>query len=749
MNAEDLTNAVTEAESAVQPEQPKYDLEALNAFGEILAAKRKEAMVARASSGIEDDWQDAEDAYQAIDELNRPEKDSKPRAQGGSSSNRRPSGVGNRSTVFVPITAQFVDFAAARAADILLPTDDRGFAIELTPNPDVEELAKAKDQTPIAQDGTKAGDAAAMMLAEMKKGAEAAQTRIDDWLAECNYNAEARRVLQDAAKIGTGVIKGPFAANVRAVKVEDDETGETVVSIEEKTQPKSKAISAWDLFPDPACGNDIHQGSYTFERDRMPARGLAELKKVPGYIAEAIDLALKEGPNKSYTADSNKIPSDCDQFEVWYYYGFVRPDELKAAGQDTEGMAETDSIPVMVVMVNDRVIRAVESPLESGCFPYDVMCWSRRADHWAGTGVAQQMRTPQRMINAATRAMLDNAGRSSAPQLVINRLLLEPADGSWEIVPGKIWFVTEEGMNDDVRKAFMSVDIPNNQAQLQNIINYALEMAERVTGMPMLAQGQQGAATQTVGGMTLLDRNASTPLRMIAKNFDDMITVPHIQRYYEFVLLYGPDKREKANFKVVARGSSILFERDAQNQALMAMGQFVINPAFGKSPKLWIDEVMRGQRLDPARLDLTEEEIAQMKQAAEAAQQQGDPRLEAAKIAADARLKAEEIKAGVTTERTRVDTDRDLVYVQAQQERDRNQHMETMAELQLRRELALIEFANKKELSLQDLKAELAQTSAKLELQRELSMLAKGGPEVVKAPNEPAGRALPGHSYEQ
>jgi hypothetical protein len=48
----------------------------------------------------------------------------------------------------------------------------------------------------------------------------------------------------------------------------------------------------------------------------------------------------------------------------------------------------------------------------------------------------------QRVLNASVRAMMDNAGLSSGPQIVIDGDVIEPADGngnSYELTPRKVW----------------------------------------------------------------------------------------------------------------------------------------------------------------------------------------------------------------------------------------------------------------------------------------------------------------------
>lgn len=77
---------------------------------------------------------------------------------------------------------------------------------------------------------------------------------------------------------------------------------------------------------------------------------------------------LKDGPNKSEE-------STTDQFEVWYFYGYADSAGLEAAG--CEDLIDT-SVACLVIMVNDKIIKAVENPLEAGALSYDVMVWSRR-----------------------------------------------------------------------------------------------------------------------------------------------------------------------------------------------------------------------------------------------------------------------------------------------------------------------------------------------------------------------------------
>ncbi|HEY5808154.1 MAG TPA: hypothetical protein VIT67_09320 [Povalibacter sp.] len=664
-----------------------------------------------------------------------------------------------KSNVFVNITQPYVDMGSARVADMLLPTDDMPFGIDPTPMTDILAATKANER--IAPNDptnlTTFAQAAKMMLAEAKEKATAAQTRIWDWMVESHWHSEMRQVIEDAARIGTGIIKGPYPTLVKSRAVVRNEDGTTSLKFETKMQPAVKRIDPWNFYPDAACGRSIHNGSETWEADEISGRQLREMKEqfhadgTPMYLIGEIDAILREGPNRKYEKDASCQQSDNDQYKIWYMHGIATAENIRAAGCECD---DADTVSVIVTMVNDRVIRASQNILDSGDFPYGVFVWQRQANTWTGKGISRQMRTPQRIVNAATRNMLDNAGLSAGPIIVIRRGALETADGTpFELRPRMILYADDET---DVTKAVTSIEIPSRQNELMGIINYGMELAEKVTNMPLLMQGQQEPNAETLGGQQMRQNNASVVLRRTAKIFDDDVTVPTVTRFYEYLLIHGDRNDEKGDYQIRARGATALYERDAQHQSILQMGGLVKDPAFRMNPEKWAKEFLKAQRLDPALFQYSDDEW-EAKQAV--MQEQGqpvDPRIETAKIAAEARIKTAEIGAEVAVARTRADTDRDTVYVEAQEARDVTNAQIRMEELRLKRELAMLEYTNRERISLETLKAKLADSTMKVQAQRELSAMSvqadmhksRSTPQIATAPTEPAGRADAGEAYQ-
>ena len=604
--------------------EPQRDLRA--EFVLTLLSKRREAIAGRAGSGIEEEWTEDEEHYQGIDDANRNFQNAnqlyrsrKATIVGGQPKQQGPA----RSVVFLNITRPYTDAASARVADMLLPTDDRAWEIKPTPlprlsGPQLAMLAQAMGATdPAAVHAQMAAQAG-----EAKEAAERMQQAIEDPLVESNWHGEVRQVIEDSARIGSGVLKGPFPITRTArMTRKDPATGLTEFIKVDEIKPGSKRIDVWNFFPDPACGENIHHGSYTWEREHIGRRQIKEMLADRSYETAELLAALREGPARTREGTEAVYRPGEDEFEMWIFYGHCAREHLARLGVEMEE-GDEDRVPTMAVMINDRLVKVVLSPQDDGEFPYDVLAWQRRPGMPWGVGISRQIRTAQRMLNGSARAMMDNAGLSASPQIVIGNGIT-PQDNSFSLRPGKVWRAEADADASDVRAAFNAFVVPSVQAPLMNIINFALKMAEDTTGMPAMLQGIRGDAPNTLGGMQMQNNNATSVLRRLAKRFDDYMTRPHIQRYFDWMMTYSDDESIKGDFQIDVRASSALVERDAQQQFLMTLLQVSANPIYELDPAKLAAELCKGQRLDPTNFQYTDEQKAQR------AQQGQDPTVQA------------------------------------------------------------------------------------------------------------------------
>lgn len=776
---------------AVSSEEQLVQLEKLSS---IIAGKRKEAVDARKESGIELIWLACEEAYLGIDDMNRHEfaqaRWAKPTSMAGPLTSNKLQTDENRSNVFVRLSSRYVDHGVGKLCEILLPIDDKAFSFDNTPVPD---LIKAKedarkvlhdDGTPMLRKPDQQSDPQADSQGQQpvpitvkdfaeenielaKAAAKKAETRIYDWMVESKYPAECRKVAHDAGRIGVGVLKGPFPDISEGRVITKSKNGVTI-EIKQSIVPKLKWIDPWNFFPNAACGENIHDGDDVFERDYLSEKQLIKLKDSEDYLPDQIDKVIAEGPGKMYAdGGSYSDKKSKKRYEIWYQHGTLKRSEMAVANAKALGdvSSDTDRINTICVMVNDTIIKAVVNPLDSGSFPYRVMSWSRRPGHWAGVGITESISAPQRMVNAGTRALLNNAGLTAGPQIIIDQIGIVPADGSWRLTPNKIWYKTTESTASDVKAAFYAVLIPSVQKEMAAIIEYAMRLAEESSGIPLVTQGQTGPTTpQTFGQAELQNNNSLTWLRSVGYRFDDMITEPLVNDLYEWLLLDPevPDD-EKGDFKINAHGSIAMVERAIQEQTVMQLLGASANPAYRINPPKLFALMLKSKRIDPREVQYSEEEFAKLPQGAPplpvmVEQVKGQNALQLQQVKDQTAVSIAQGHDQVIVEKTKEDTDRDRVFVEAEAQRTQNEYSARMAELEVRRELAQLDYANRHSISLEQVKAKLADTSMRLKVQQDLSLAShavdlhkhhNAPADVIAAPTEPAGRAENGQAFAQ
>ena len=766
-------NEPNKTDERIEDPSVKADqLAEIERFAAIIKDKRKEAIEARRRSGIEKQWSEDEDHYEGQDSQEGAWEKGRTTIDSPRETRKKTPG---RSSAFVNITRPYCDAASARVSDILLPTDDRNWAFRATPKPGlISPQPQQPPQQPLGMFSKigsaiggmfnkpaepMMGDPGQQAIDQAKDSAKRAETVVDDWLVECGYHAEVRECIESAARRGAGILKGPHPTRKKTKAVSQTPDGYKM-SIEAKTSPATKYVDLWNFYPDPNCGEYVENGSYTCEREDITAYGLRHLKG-GNFIDEMIDMCLDEGPTQSVDgARKNKEgqkTSDKDLFEIWYIYCQVSKKEMEAAGCE----CSKDGLPAIVTMVNDRVIQITMSPLDSGEFPYDVFVWQKKIGHWAGIGVARQIRTCQKGLNSSVRSLQDNASISSGPQIIFDSSKIEPADGKWTIFPNKLWR-KKLGAEDvaDVRQAFTIVSIETRQKELMNNINYWTKTAEDVTGLPMLLQGQQGQAPDTLGATQIVNNNGSTVLRRLARGFDDRVTIPHMGRYYEWLLLRGPDDA-KGEYQVEARGSSSLVERDLQNRAAMQLLGLSLNPAYMLDPEKTAKETIKGMKLDHKNYALDDEQKKAMKE-----RQPPPPyQVQVAQIREQGQLEREKMESQQVNDRIVAEASMTMEKLKvevSENEKDRNNKLAVAV---IDERMKSTELTSAERQTLNKIKAELAGKSMSLNVQQQLSResMAQSNdhttakhkvdifkhttPQVAKPSFEPRGRAPAGQAF--
>jgi hypothetical protein len=646
---------------------------------------------------------------------------------------------GDKSKLFINLTRPKTDAMEARLTDLLFPTDDKNWGIGPTPVPSLtkgakDAVAQARQKAEEAKAAAAGGDPAMAQAAaqeanlaqqkanelntvieEASRRAELMAQEIDDQLKQSNYHAAMRDVIGDAAKLGTGVCKGPVTGDKvrKGWKKVDVADGNGNVSSQYQLQmatgdhPSMRYVDIWSFFPD-MDARTIEESQGVYERHLMNKKKFRELSKLPGFDQDAIRKLLKDGPSTSapaYLADLRNLNKDSQQiakdlYHVWEYSGPIDAEDMRTIAEAVNDeavlsdLAEIDPLQETYAIVwfcQGELLKFSIYPFDSGECMYSVFNLAKDEASIFGYGIPSIMRDPQKALNAGWRMMMDNAGLSTGPQIVIATDMVEPADGDYVLRPRKIWKAIKPLT--DGQRAFQTFEIDMHQAELANIIQISKNLIDEMTAMPQIAQGEQGSTTKTVQGMSLLMNSANVVFRRIVKNFDDDVTAPNIRRFYDWNMQFNPKEEIKGDYDVDARGSSVLLVREMQAQNLMVIAiQLGAHPVYGPmlKNKGVLRKLFQAQMIPAEEVMLSDEEIdAVMANAAAQAQAQAQG--------------ADQSQAIAEMEMARLEAEIEM----------KNLEWGTKLEVaKLNRETALITMAEKMNMKLDELEARLVDKEA-------------------------------------
>jgi hypothetical protein len=532
------------------------------------------------------------------------------------------------SKAFVNITRPKTLQAESRLADMLLPTDDKNWAIQLTPVPEFHAALNNHRVVSNDEQGNPV-TVAQIAMKEMRKPCLAMESEIDDQLTECNYHRTAREVIHDACLFGTGIIKAPVIVEKVTKKWQKLQGAVHELTANSQFVPSAERVEVWNFFPDMAA-HHIDDCEFVLERRYVSKSQLLKLAKNPAYDSAAIKKVISEkrnyeannsGTHISRLRDSSdlNISLNKNRFELWEYWGAISSEDLSACGHDVDDMGEHNAV---VCFINGVVIKGDLNADETGDNPYSMFIYEKDDSSIFGLGVPFLLRNEQRIANAAWRMALDNAALTTGPQIIVNRELVIPSDGNWDLKPKKVWWLNSEVGS--VRDVFATHDINGHQAELINLYELAKGMADDVTNMPLIAQGDSNAAPDTATGTSMLMNAANATLRRVVKYFDDNITEPVITRFYNWNMQNSDKEAIKGDFNVDARGSSALLVKETQNHALLNLLSISESPTYSpltKHAELY-RKAVQAQHINADDVIKTDEEIAADAQKPDPQQQQ-------------------------------------------------------------------------------------------------------------------------------
>lgn len=413
---------------------------------------------------------------------------------------------------------------------------------------------------------------------------EALEAEINDDLTEGGWYDAVGQILWDITTFPAAFLKGPVVRMQKHLEWSDN--GPIAAELPTKQWER---VNPFDIYPSPSAKN-IQEGDL-IERHRLTRQALHDLIGVEGYNEDAIRMVLDEydkGGLKLWTASDEERQSlenkphergQGELIDALQFWGSVQGKLLVEWGMEQELVPEpTDEYDVEAWLIGNTVISAVINDDPLGRRPYYSASYDDNPDSVWGEGVPEIMEDIQQICNSTARAMVNNMGIASGPQVAVISDLLQPGMDVNGMYPWKLWqFVSEQFATGRVPIEFFQPDPIFDP--LQRVYDYFFKQASEVTGIPAYIYGSEnvGGAARTASGLSMLMNNANKGLRDVIANIDKGIIKPSVKAYWFHMMLYEPEKA-KGDINIVARASEYLLMLESLQVRRMEFLDITNNP---------------------------------------------------------------------------------------------------------------------------------------------------------------------------
>ena len=427
------------------------------------------------------------------------------------------------------------------------------------------------------------------VLQDAQNRADKMKLKIEDQFAQGGWPESFNDFITDLVTYPAAFIKGPVVRRQRALGWKT-EMGRTVVDPIERLAPEFERVDPFRIYPEPGI-TTIDEG-YLFEHHPMTRMELADLVGVPGYDEDAIRQVLDEGAGSSWISEDVELIKEeqerkfysymrpTDIFDALEFWGKVSGKMLREWGMTEEEIPdEAREYDANVWMVNNYVIKAVLNYDPLGQKPYAKTSFIKCPGAFWGKGIPEIIEDIQNVCNAAARALVNNMGISSGPQVEVNLERIPPNEDITQMHPWKIWQVTNDPVGSSA-PAVRFTQPEDNSNTLVAVYEKFARLADEHSGIPAYLYGDlnvQGAG-RTSSGLSMLMGAAGKGIRQVVGHIDSDVIKPIVQRQFVYNMRYDEDESIKGDAQVVARGAVNLAVKETVNVRRIEFLNATANP---------------------------------------------------------------------------------------------------------------------------------------------------------------------------
>jgi len=502
------------------------------------------------------------------------------------------------SEVFMMITEVKCRAAESWLRDILMDTGTPPWSIEPTPIPDLPDSSEEQIKemmsekiTNIIGGGGQAPSPSRLrelkeivqqeirfaILQEARATTDRMKLKISDQFAEGGWAESFNEFITDIATFPAGIIKGPIVRRQRRLAWAQGDDGKTTATVDEILAPEYERVDPFRIFPEPGISR-ISDG-YLFQHHPLPRPELADLIGVTGYDDDAIRTILSLSTTSSWINMSHESEKEHQErkfsvehrpteiFDALEFWGKISGKMLVEWGMDEEKVPDQEKeYDANIWLVGNYVIKAVLNYDPLGEKPYAKTSYIRIPGAFWGKGIPEIIEDVQGICNAAARALVNNMGIASGPQVEVNLERIPPNEDITQIHPWKIWQV----LNDPLGSSAPAVRFnqpDDNASTLMGVYEKFSALADDHSGVPAYVSGNLnvGGAGRTASGLSMLMGSAGKGIRQVVMHIDADIIYPVVHRQFVYNMRYVDDESIKGDAQIMARGAINLAVKDTVN----------------------------------------------------------------------------------------------------------------------------------------------------------------------------------------
>lgn len=408
------------------------------------------------------------------------------------------------------------------------------------------------------------------MKFEAEKRVERMETKMEDQMVEGGFTKALFEFTNDIATFPYAILKGPIPRKRKAMKYVEGGLGVVDVLRDEweRVDPFKFYWMPW--------GDDIHSMPVA-ELHHLTRDDVENMLGVEGYDEDAVRSILTDFGSGGFAwldhnddlmeevTDQDFDEASKDLVAALQLWDTIPGDILIEWGLSPEEIEDPQkSYPCEVWMIDNIVVRAVLNYDPLGRKPYYMTSFEKVPGRIDGNGVADLCMDAQNMCNAAARALANNMGISSGPQVGVNISRLPAGEDITQMYPWKIWQFRQSDYADSTPP--MSFFQPNsNAAELMGVFDRFMAISDEVSGIPRYMTGQHvPGAGRTSSGLSMLMSNAGKSIKQVISNIDHDVMRPMLERQYQRNLRYSDDPDLIGDVQIVATGAMSLVVKEAE-----------------------------------------------------------------------------------------------------------------------------------------------------------------------------------------